>query len=228
MIVNLSQPTHRSFKSLTGQELSTAMETREGEAESLHDMVVRSETKLKVSRDAYEPLRQTRDSLDRDVSQLFKEVNKKAHTHNILRAVRKITPFTGMGGIPIGMAIGLTINPAATLAGFVVAVGSMALHEFSMRYCRKMTRDHEQIKANYEDAAEKLGKLKQQCESIEKDLQVMEKECRDLRDRETKATAEVKAMAEKLASSVPSGASDVDESGGYLIIDGVKIRKQAA
>jgi septal ring factor EnvC (AmiA/AmiB activator) len=228
MTINQERPGLRAFKSLSGPELSTAMESREAEVETLHDMIARTEGKLKASKDTYEPLRQNRDSLDREVDQLFKKFNTTARNHNILRSVRKITPLIGVSGIPVGLILGLAVSPLAMAVGSLLSLGSAVLHQFSQRHCEVMTRECEQIKADYNSAAANLARVKAQCTTMEQEFQQIDRECKMLKEKETKAAAEVKAMAGRLMSCEPSGASDVDEAHGYIIIDGFKIKKQAA
>ncbi len=216
------------FKSLSGQELSSAIEGREAELDKLHDMIGRSEAKIDALKDVFEPLRALSDTLEKDVSLLLRKVNRKVKLHNLLMNARKITPVTGMGALPLGMFLSFYVGPAASLCGLLLAAGSMALHQFSTQRCPVMSRECDRMKADYGKAADYLGTVKSQCSSMEEEIGMMEKDCQGLREKEKRATAEVKSMADKLAHTEPSGSTDVDEADGYLIIDGFKIRKQAA
>jgi hypothetical protein len=215
-----------NFHYLTGQLSSTGMEQEGSDIDRLTDMVRGSEAQLNAARDAYYPLRQTRDNLKIDVKGLYSRLKSMAKESRLLKNITKITPFTGMGFFPVMMAGASVTCPLAIVIGGIVTFGSVAIHEYCIRLDKAIDTAFQPLEEQYERAAAGLNQLESQCTCIEERLSLLDMECRELKER--LARAEVIAMADTLTAGTAQGSSEVEDDGEFIVIGDMKIEKKAA
>ncbi|MGV8119428.1 MAG: hypothetical protein AB2L14_06650 [Candidatus Xenobiia bacterium LiM19] len=154
---------------------------------------------------------------------LLKDLKRMAKVDKICRNVTRITPLVG---IPAFIAIGtLTLCPPAGLAGLLLTGASIAVTEYSRRKIRKIDRDFEPIKEEYQKSNSHLQSLSDRASRLRGDVALIEKQYGGLVEKHDTITKEFQSMIDHLGSRSEAGQA-VQEDDGYLVIDGVKLNKR--
>ncbi len=107
----------------------------------------------------------------------------------------------------------------------VLVAGSCAAKVYANRRLPEIDRQFYPLTDQCQASVNNYNAVKSLRERAEGEVAILEKECTMLRDKREKAIAEVRKMAESLASGDPSGSSEVMDDDEYVRIDGFKIKK---
>jgi septal ring factor EnvC (AmiA/AmiB activator) len=193
----------------------------------LRDMLARQEKTLSERKAALDQWQQAESSLQTETDRQFKTLNNLAKEDGRLRKIRKITPFVGMGSFPlIGGAVAAGF-PAVALVAAALTLGSVLMHEYSLRRDRKIDRQFNPLKEEYARNAAHLNSVQANRAKLALEVKALEDETARMRKLRDQSEADLRAMARVTQpGQAPSGMVDIEE--GRIVVDGVTLRKKAA
>jgi len=203
-------------------------EAAEERLADLQALIDTKERTLNTSKGRLEYYQKEEDSWKTTSDKELKKLNSLARQDTVLKRVGKVLRFTGVPS-PFIMTFGVVLhNPIMAAVGMVLLAGSVAVKVYANRRLPEIDRQFYPLKDQCQASMNNYNAAKGLRERTEGEVEILEKECAMLRDKREKAVAEVRKMAESLASGDPSGASEVIDDDEYVRIDGFKIKKHEA